>query len=489
MKNDVMICIPIMAATNAEMRAQLAAAAEPADLYELRLDRLEEEADIHGLAAAADRPLVATCRSQGQGGYFHGSREQRRDVLQRAIDAGVRYVDAEEDVIEGLRRRHGVVVMASWHDFSATPESLSRIVRRLEALPCDWVKFAVMAKNPADNLTVLEALASGRKPAVGIAMGEIGLPSRILAPAHGSRITFGSLSEGFESAPGQPTARDLAGVYRVRHVDRSTALFGLLGCPVGQSLGYRLHNAGFIRHGLDAVYIPFQAPEAEGFLGTLPERLGLRGLSVTMPHKRRAFAWATDAADRARTLASANTLSRRNGGWLADNTDVSGAAGAVEAKAREIGLSLSGESALVLGSGGTAGSVGMALSTLGCRISVAGRSRDRTYALARGMGWHAVPWEERGNGRWRVVANATSVGMVPAEGATPFPSGSWERGMLAFDAVYRPRVTRFLREASEAGAWTVDGLAMFCRQAAGQFESWTGLPLPEECARAVPEMV
>ena len=95
-----MICIPIMPRSNAEAHAMLTfAAAEPADIYELRFDRLEEAPDVEGLVAASDRPVIATCRSSRQGGFFGGTSEARLAILQRAMDAGAAYVDAEHGTV------------------------------------------------------------------------------------------------------------------------------------------------------------------------------------------------------------------------------------------------------------------------------------------------------------------------------------------------------------------------------------------------------
>ncbi|MDR1519662.1 MAG: type I 3-dehydroquinate dehydratase [Planctomycetota bacterium] len=478
--NGGLVVLPIVARSNREALARLEeAAAEPADLHELRLDLLEEEPAAELLVRASSRPVIATCRSRSQGGGFPGGAAERLDLLRRAGRAGAAFVDAEEDVSGGLPRGDGAVVIASWHDFSGTPGNLPDRVRELEDAPGDWIKFAVTARRPEDNLAVFDALSRCSKPAIAIAMGEMGLPSRILGPAHGSRATFGSLSRGLESAPGQPTARELAELYRVKSLTRDSAVYGLIGDPVAQSSGHIYHNRAFAMAGLDAVYIPFLCLDAKAFLREVPAAVNLRGLSVTMPHKLAALEAAEQCSDNARLAGAANTLRRRaGGGWSADNTDFAAVVEAVGGKAAALGLSLSGAPALVLGGGGAARGVGAALAKLGCRVAAAGRDGAKTAALAQAMGWDSVPWAETGRGGWRVVANATPVGMVPEIEATPFPAAGWRPGMIAFDAVHNPRLTRFLREAKAAGAEPLDGFDMFIRQARGQFKLWTGREMP-----------
>lgn len=476
-----MICIPIMAETNDQARLLLAAAkSEPADLYELRFDRLNETPDIEGLIAHADKPVIATCRSIAEGGYFGGTVEERAAVLQRAIDAGAAYVDAEEDVVHLLRRRDGVIIIASWHDFMSVPSDLEEITRRLAELPCDWIKFAAIATRPTDNLTVLRAIVNSPKPAIGIAMGEMGLASRILGPAYGSKLTFGSLSEGRGSAPGQPAARDLAELYRVNKLTRNTAVYGLIGDPVSRSVGYRLHNRGFAENGIDAVYIPFFCRDAEEFLKALPDGLGIRGLSVTMPHKEAAFKWAEHKGESAAAIGAANTLTRTERGWVAENTDYIAVQESLADAAKSKSLDFAAAPALVLGNGGAARAIGVALAGLGCRVAISGRRGEATAELAGVMGWTPVLWDDRAKTNWRVVANATSIGMQPNVSGTPYPAEGWRSGMVAYESVYSPRLTRFLREADTAGCLTVDGMEMFIRQAVEQFKIWTGVALSNE---------
>ena len=481
-----MICIPIAADTNAAMMRLLEEAArEPAELFELRLDSLEEEPDVEALVKASFRPVIATCRSVAEGGAFAGGATERRRILSRAAAAGAAYLDAEAADLESLADRNGAILIVSMHDFNSTPDDLRDRVLKMADLPADWVKFAVMANKPSDNIRVFEALRDCPKPAIGIAMGDMGLPSRILGGRFGSRVTFGSLDKGKESAPGQLTANVLAKYYRVNAISEKTAIYGLLGNPVSQSPGYILHNQAYIDSGMDAVYVPFLAEDARDFLNTMPSALGIRGLSVTIPHKHAALAWADAASEEARRIGAANTLIRRESDWLAENTDCLAISQSIWEMALTAGVELEGAAALVLGAGGTSRAAGVALAGFGCAVSVSARNPEKARRLAAEMGWNDVPWESVAGGEWRVVANTTPVGMVPNVGETPFPASGWRKGMIAFDAVHNPRVTRFLREAEEAGAQTVGGDAMFNRQAMGQFLLWTGQEAPDSMKKAV----
>lgn len=424
---------------------------------------------------------MATCRSRKTGGGFDGDAAARQEILKRAAAAGARYIDAEvQDVVAVAPYTKGAVLIAGMQDLQKTPDSIGPILHDLAALPADWIKFASSVRRPSDNVRILEAIASAPKPCIGIGMGEAGLMTRILGPALGSRITYGSLESGRECAPAQPTVRDLAELYRVKDITEDTAVYGLLGNPVAHYRGYRMFNRGFNELNLNAVYIPFLTENAEAFLECVPKCINLEGISVITPHKRAALAWANSSSEAAQRIGAANTLTLRHNGWRADNTDCLALFEAMKGLANATGTNLTGQPALVLGSGTTARAVGVALTLLGCRVTVAGRREENVRRLACDMDWEEYPLSEIGHGDWLVVANTTPVGMAPDVDSTIFPEQYWKKGMFAFDAVRYPRHTRFLREARAAGVRILDLDELLFQIGAGQFKMWTGQELPDE---------
>lgn len=475
-----MICVPISAESNREMARLLAkAASEPAQLHELRFDAIKGPVEVESLISASTRPVSATCRSRREGGVFEGGDAERRDILLRAAKAGAAYIDCEGIDVPHLAGKIGdTILIASLHDFHGTPDNLVRRAKQLEELPADWVKFAVFCHGPRDAVRVLKAIRTIGKPCIGVGMGEDGLVTRVLGPAYGSRVTYGWLDPGHETAPGHPTIRDLASVYRVKEITPDTPVYGLLGDPVAQSRGFRLHNAAFAQLGMDAVYIPFRAASAEDFLSSMPGAVNLRGLSVTIPHKPVALQWAERSSEAAGRIGAANTLTLTESGWRADNTDMFGVFEPIKSVTDAAGMNLTNAQALVIGAGGTTRAAGFALSLLGCRITITARNTEKAWQIANRMDWDVEEMSDAPFGNWKVVANTTPVGMYPNVDATPFPASAWRKGMLAFDAVHNPQETRFLREAASAGALTVDGVEMFLRQAGEQFRLWTGQDMP-----------
>lgn len=315
-----MICVPISAATNSGMRELLQRAAkEPAELYEIRFDALEEAPEVESLIAAANRPVIATCRSVQEGGGHKGDAEERRAVLRRAVKAGAAYIDLEIGDLGALEGAGECVRIVSLHDFDRVPDDLEERIAALEASPAEWVKFAVAARRSADLLRVFSLLEGCGKPAIGIAMGEAGVASRILGGRYGSRVTFGSMGAGLESAPGQTTAEELATLYRVNSLTAKTALFGCLEHPEeGVEPGQGFYNRLFAEKGMDAVCVPFLCRDAEEFFQSLPEGLGLVWLGIGKGYEKAALDWAGKAGEAALQQGGANVLVKLGGIWKAE---------------------------------------------------------------------------------------------------------------------------------------------------------------------------
>jgi hypothetical protein len=115
-------------------------------------------------------------------------------------------------------------------------------------------------------------------------MGEKGVVTRILASKYGGFLTFGALSSGQESAPGQPTVKDLIDLYRIREHSAATKVFGIIGNPVKHSRSPVLHNRAMASASFDGVYVPLLVDNMDTFMSTFSE-FDWAGYSVTIPHK------------------------------------------------------------------------------------------------------------------------------------------------------------------------------------------------------------
>ena len=269
-------------------------------------------------------------------------------------------------------------------------------------------------------------------------------------------------------------------------VDAKTGLVVLLGDPVEHSLSPAIHNAAFQAQGLNLVYLacqvsPARLPEAiEGL-----DALGGIGANITLPHKQGALALAASASAAAQAIGAANTLVRTPDGWHADNTDVEGFLDPLAPYAGRI----RNELAIVIGAGGAARAVAWACAErLGARVIVAARRLEQANELATALNVEATTVEgAQSLARDAVlVVNATPVGMAPHVSSTPwtFPQDI-RSDQIAYDLVYRPAQTRFLREAERAGAEVIGGSPMLIGQAAAAYRQWTGQGMPLDVVRAV----
>jgi shikimate dehydrogenase len=253
-----------------------------------------------------------------------------------------------------------------------------------------------------------------------------------------------------------------------------TALYGVFGDPVGHSLSPVMHNAAFRYAGVNGAYLAFRVTDIRAAVAAV-RALGIRGVSVTIPHKVSVMEHLDEIAPMAREIGAVNTVINRDGKLVGYNSDSLGAVAALSEK-----MNLSGKSVAVIGAGGAARAVGFGVRAEGAAATVVNRSVDRGEALARDVGAEFRPLKDFDPAACQVLVNTTPLGMSPNFNDTPIPAEALAPGMLVMDTVYNPRETRLLWEAKQRGCVTIDGLAMFVNQGAFQFELWTGekAPLP-----------
>jgi 3-dehydroquinate dehydratase-1 len=201
-----MICAPILERESKSVLQSAKKAVElGADIIEFRIDALKNpDADeVQNLIAEINYPIIATNRLKSEGGLFNGSEEERALILIKAAEYAD-IVDIELQTEHKLRQKvleASKCTIISHHDFKKTPsfQELLNVVKKEKEIG-DIAKFAVMPNNNKDTLTVLKVLSEVPNT-IGIAMGDIGRYTRLIAPIFGSPITFASIDK--ESAPGQ----------------------------------------------------------------------------------------------------------------------------------------------------------------------------------------------------------------------------------------------------------------------------------------------
>jgi shikimate dehydrogenase len=271
-----------------------------------------------------------------------------------------------------------------------------------------------------------------------------------------------------------------------RRLSAATEVVGVIGDPVAHSLSPLLHNTAFAALGLDWVSVGFRVPPgraAEALAGA--RALGIRGLSVTMPHKEAMAGLVDRASSAAQRLGAVNCVvfgaDGEIGRTFGDNTD---GAGLVAALRRGVHFDPGGRRCLVVGAGGAARAVVAALADAGAvEVVVVNRTAERgavAAGLAGPVGRPGVPGDATG---CDLVINATPLGMAGTTGhdvAWPIDPGLLRTGQTVIDLVYHPAMTTWLQAAQDRGATVANGRGMLVHQAALQLGVWTGLDPPLE---------
>lgn len=263
----------------------------------------------------------------------------------------------------------------------------------------------------------------------------------------------------------------------------TTRVAAVIGDPVSHSLSPVLHNAAFTALGVDWVFLALPVARGEAEVAVAGARaLGVEGLSVTMPHKEPVALAVDRLTPVAERLRSVNTVVRKGPTLTGDSTD---GAGFLDAIRDDLGFEPSGRRCLVLGTGGAARAVALALAREGAaEVVVVGRSSGRTSAAVAMVGPPARPGTEIEVEAAELVVNATPVGMAGHPAGPPVDVGRLGPGQVVVDLVYHPSVTPLVDAARRRGAVAVGGLGMLVHQAGHAFRLWTGQDPPLELMSA-----
>jgi 3-dehydroquinate dehydratase/shikimate dehydrogenase len=312
---------------------------------------------------------------------------------------------------------------------------------------------------------------SDRHSLVGLCMGEQGIISRVLGVRAGSAFTFAAVTREEQTAPGQVTAQDLRGVYRIEQVDVATRVYGVAGDPVSHSLSPIIMNTAMRRENVNAVYLALHAKTLKDLVACVRD-IPIHGLSITMPYKEAILQYLDNTDSHTTKIGACNTIVRAQDGKLYGfNTDTAGVVRPLEQR-----LALEGARVLVLGAGGAARAAVFGLKERGCEIFILNRSAAPAQKLARQAKARTIKRQDLKKLSFDVIVNATPVGMSNTR-ESPLNENEIN-AKYVFDMVYDPQETRFLKAAKARGAQIIPGIEMFVHQAARQFEIWTGKPAP-----------
>ncbi len=494
------LCVSLMPQSLQQVKEWLPQC-EEADLVEIRLDYLPK-LDFKKIRPLTGKPLIAALRSRREGGYWEGSPAEALAVLRKAGKAGVDYLDVElssaGQILPKLKAESARILL-SHHAETANPARLRTLLKQMAEIPADAYKLIFRAQSLHDNLIALELMETAKALQLEFiihAQGEPGQPSRLLGAIRGNCWTYVSADFAGETAPGQLSLHDALRHYGLPAKSPGAKILGLVGSPIRQSAGWRLHNrliaqkisgkhsGGEAGAPKDFLYLNFPADHLDEFwldwcesaaLG--PE--ALHGLSVTIPYKEKIVKYLNEPSTEVKISGVCNTMVREEQVWKGYNTDLV----ALETLLRSYREELK-SGGLVVGTGATARSAIVAMKRLETTpIFVIGRNAERGKLLADTFGIDFLDESEAHYASAAVIVQATPVGMFPHSDKYPVGTALFRKGRVVLDAVYNPEETRFLQIARERGCITISGVEMFLLQAAKQFELFTGIPVTLEEVR------
>lgn len=479
-----MVCLSLTGRTLEENYSYVQQYRGSADFFELRVDTLKaiDPSSIIAFSRYVDRPMVLTCRRERDGGCYTRTDRTRGNLLMKLLEGNFSYLELEEDFrkydIEQQCRKRGIEVIRSIIDTRGIPGDLySRIdhAHKRGEIP----KAAVTARSMSDVITVFNAehQLSYIPKKIIIAMGDWGIPTRILYRRTGSWMTYASPASGNAAAPGHLSIDAMKGLYRCDHVSKKTRIYGVIGNPVMHTASPKIHNPALHELEIDGIYVPFLVDDVRDFF-RLADMIGIRGFSVTVPHKQHVLPYLGSITREVKQIGSCNTVIWERECWKGINTDYYGFLKPVldEIENEKI------RTCIVIGAGGAARAVVWALRNYRCSVTIINRTAEKARRLAQETGSSWVPMEESGSlAEADLIVQTTSIGMAP-DTNDPLPSYRFTGRERVYELVYNPKVTPFLSRARDAGCRLTYGREMLIAQGTLQFESFTGrgYPFPED---------
>ena len=293
----------------------------------------------------------------------------------------------------------------------------------------------------------------------------------------------------------KPETRLIEPQGKITNLTGHTRIVGVIGDPVEHSRSPQMHNAAFAKAGLDYVYVPFHVRSddlADAITGF--KAINVVGINVTLPHKQAVIPSLTSISREAELIGAVNTLSFNDGEIHGDNTDAPGVLRALEEN-ENMSVPI-GEAVVVLGAGGAARAVVVALALAGvASITIANRTVEKAVSLAEEMARKTgVPMYGMGltDSRLRAAVHQsvllinTATTSMDANHPLLISADWFQQRSIVYDIVYTPPVTPLMQAANARGCRTLGGIGMLVHQGAIAFEKWTGVaPCTETMRQAL----
>ncbi len=491
-----LICLTLTGKTLQEDAELVEKYASYIDLVELRVDHLNEEEQLYvrRFPSMIRVPCILTIRRENDGGKFRSGEFARTALFGRALSfadpnpaKNFAYVDFEEDFhIPGLQdgvQAFGVKIIRSCHDFSGSVTNLRARFESMRKTSFEIPKVAVMPKNLSDvEKLYLESSAISDIDHIVVAMGNLGISSRILAKKFNSYLTYTSPCETLTNTSeiGHLDPITLNELYNFRNLNDRTRIFAVTGYPLKKTSSPMIHNSGYRAHDMNRVFVPLPSTSIEESL-TFAESFGIDGLAVTVPYKESVISFLDNIDSEVGEIGACNTVVKEYSQWVGHNTD---AYGFSRALCEFLGVKkLSRRKVAIIGAGGAAKAIAYAIKQLGGKACIFNRTLSHAKYIADRYGFEYATLEEQSAGlldRYSdIIVQTTNVGMNSAENPNKENNPIWFYQFKGtenlFDIVYTPEVTPVMKVARAAGCNVCNGFKMLTYQGYRQFKYFTGV--------------
>ena len=503
--NQPLVCMTLTGKTLEENRQLVNKYYKYIDLVELRVDHLTEQEQLYArkFPAMIHMPCILTIRRDIDGGLFDGSEFSRICLFSRALafadqdrTKNFAYVDFEDDFhipsIQDAAMAFGVKIIRSLHSMDEPIYNLRERCDEMRKTGYEIPKIAFMPRKLSDVANLFrEGSQMTQYDHIFCAMGAEGLASRILATHTNSYLTYVSPEEFISNTSnlGHIDPVTLNTLYNFRSITKETKLFGITGWPLYKVSGPEIHNTGFKKNGIDAVYIPIRSQLASEAL-SFAEQIGIEGLSITNPHKESVMYYLHEQSPEVIQIGACNTAIYKNKKWTGYNTNAYGFRRALEEFLGPVRIKH--KKVAIIGAGGTARAIAYVLKQMGARVCIFNRTLSHAKQIAEHYGFEYCTLEPDCapilDDYSNLIIQTTSVGAskeikVEAsnqpEANDPIYFYNFRGNELLFDILYRPSITPVMKRASLAGCRVTNGYKMLEYQAYAQFKLFTGIDFDE----------
>ena len=348
-----------------------------------------------------NKPLIFTCR----GGKI--KEEKRLQVYKKAIQVGFEYIDL--DITNDANILHQILpyvqssnckLILSFHNYHKTPllNDLQVIINQAKVHKPDIIKIATHLHTESD-ISRLMNIQEKNGNSICFGMGKYASKSRVESLLRGALFTYVALDTHSITAPGQVNSTTLKKEYEEQVLEKDFRL-AVLGNPIAHSKSPDIFKHLFQQSGQSGVYEKLELENIEELVSIKNKYIGF---NITAPFKQTIIQYLDDISNAAKSIGAVNTIYRKEGLWLGDNTDYLGILKAI--KTNSDFLMNENKNCLIIGAGGAARAAIYALNQLNISPDIINRTASKAVVLAKEFHVQAVDVAQIELKNYRLIVN------------------------------------------------------------------------------------